>query len=156
MPGPLRPSMPALLILTLLAAGISGCASNRSDRRDDLAPLDSMPPAVREAPAAVQEAYRFAAARPDLLQQVPCYCGCDAIGHTSNDACFFADDGAGGRSFDAHALGCSICVDIARDVQRMNRQGLEIAEIRAAIDDTYARYGPSNQPLPPVGAGSGQ
>lgn len=146
---------PVLPALTLLAVSLSGCAPGGAAAEADLAPLDGMPHAVLQAPAAVQQAYRFAAARPDLLESVPCYCGCDAIGHASNYACFFSDDGAGGRAFDAHALGCSICVDIARDVLRMSRQGMQIGEIRGVIDSTYARFGPSNQPDDPSLGGTG-
>jgi hypothetical protein len=48
--------------------------------------------------------------------------------------------------FDQHALGCSICVDIAQDVMKMTRDGKTPKEIRAAIDQTYSQYGPSNMP----------
>jgi len=53
-----------------------------------LAPLESFPQAVREAPGEVQEAYRFAVANPELLQVIPCYCGCAALGHRSNYDCY--------------------------------------------------------------------
>jgi ferredoxin len=50
--------------------------------------------------------------------------------------------------FDQHALGCSICVDIAQDVITMDKDGKTPKEIRTAIDQTYSQYGPSN--MPPV------
>ena len=53
-----------------------------------LAPTDSLPHAVREAPTEVQEAYRFAVANPELLKVIPCYCGCEMFQHRDNYACY--------------------------------------------------------------------
>ena len=47
---------------------------------------------------------------------------------------------------DSHALGCSICVDITLDAMRLLRDGRTVPEIKAYVDATYARYGPSNMP----------
>jgi Protein of unknown function with PCYCGC motif len=47
-------------------------------------------------------------------------------------------------TFDSHALGCSICVDITQDAMRLLRQGKSVQDIRAYVDQTYSRYGPSN------------
>jgi hypothetical protein len=41
-----------------------------------------------KASAEVQEAYRYALAHPDVLQYVPCFCGCGAQGHQSNKDCY--------------------------------------------------------------------
>jgi hypothetical protein len=54
-------------------------------------PVDSLPTAVREAPADVQEAYRFAVANPELLKVIPCYCGCEVFQHRDNYACYVDD-----------------------------------------------------------------
>jgi len=53
-----------------------------------LAPADSLPQAVLEAPTEVQEAYRFAVANPELLKVIPCYCGCEMFQHRDNYACY--------------------------------------------------------------------
>jgi len=112
-----------------------------------MAPMSDMPAEVRAAPASVQEAYRFAAANPDIMQQIPCYCGCGAMGHTSNYDCYIvAVDGDGQITFDTHALGCGICVDITQDVMRLLSEGKSVPEIRAYIDQTYSQYGSSNMP----------
>jgi hypothetical protein len=112
-----------------------------------MAPLAAIPPYAQTAPVAVQQAYQFAVANPDVLQQVPCYCGCGAMGHTSNYSCYVSGvDANGATVFDGHALGCSICVDITQDVMRLLRQGQSVPDIRAYVDGTYAQYGPSNMP----------
>jgi hypothetical protein len=141
----------ALAVLLLPAAGLAGCSTGNgvSQEREagtlHMASLDDMPAEVQKAPVAVQQGYQFAVANPELLQQIPCYCGCGAVGHTSNYACYVKEVGEDGAiTFDSHSLGCSICVDITQDVMRMVREGKPAPEIRAAIDATYAQYGPSN------------
>ena len=106
-----------------------------------------MPEEVEAAPPVVREAYVFAAAHPEVLTQIPCYCGCGAIGHTSNYACYVSGVEADGAiAYDLHAVDCSICVDITRDTMRMLDQGLGVAHVRAQIDATYSAFGPSNMP----------
>ena len=112
--------------------------------------MAQMPDEVKSAPQVVQQAYQFAAANPDIMQHVPCYCGCGAAGHSSNEACYIDEVKPSGEIvYDQHALGCSICVDITQDVMKMTREGKSIQEIRAAIDQAYSQYGPSN--MPPAG-----
>jgi hypothetical protein len=136
--------------LALIAAAVSGCAGRQAHATETsgaMAPMSMMPVEVRDAPVVVQQAYQYAAANADILSQIPCYCGCGAMGHTSNYACYVAGtDADGGLRFDLHALGCSICVDITQDVMRMRAQELDVGAIREAIDTTYSRYGPSNMP----------
>lgn len=139
----------SLIILGGLTAGCGRSAVHEAGREPAMAPLADMPAAVQDAPLPVRQAYQFAAANPDVLQHIPCYCGCGTLGHTSNYACYVAGVNAdGSNQFDAHALGCSICVDITQDTMRLLRQGQSVLDIRAYIDTTYSRYGPSNMPQP--------
>jgi len=109
--------------------------------------MDQMPTDVQSAPVTVQTAYQFAVANPDVMKDIPCYCGCGDIGHTSNYDCYVSNvDGSGTITFDNHALGCSICVDITQDVMRMLKDGKSPQDARAYVDATYAKYGPSNIP----------
>jgi hypothetical protein len=142
-----------LLIFFLLAVLLSACAgaTDKSETATvaglQLAPLAGMPAEVLSAPAQVQQAYQFAAANPDVMQHIPCYCGCGDMGHTSNYACYIAGKNADGSlQYDTHALGCSICVDITLDAMRLLKEGQSVPEIKAYIDQTYAQYGPSNMP----------
>ncbi|MFN8386350.1 MAG: PCYCGC motif-containing (lipo)protein [Anaerolineales bacterium] len=137
-----------LIILALGGAALSACStSNSNESHLAMAPMDQMPMDVQSAPAAVREAYQFNAANPDIMQNIPCYCGCGDIGHTSNYDCYVSDVDASGKIiFDNHALGCSICVDITQDVMRMLQDGKTPQDARAYIDATYSKYGPSNIP----------
>jgi hypothetical protein len=137
-----------LILLSLasiiLLAALPACSAQSKVQLSMLA-SGQMPAEVRSAPASVQQAYRFASANPDTMKQIPCYCGCGAAGHTSNYNCYVQNVNASGTiSFDHHALGCSLCVDITQDVMRLQREGKSAAEIRLYVDNTYSKYGPSN------------
>ena len=136
----------ALLIGVLVIVSLPACSSQENVDLHMMS-MDQMPADVHAAPVTVQEAYQFSAANPDIMKDIPCYCGCGNIGHTSNYDCYVSSvDGKGNITFDNHALGCSICVDITQDVMRMLREGKNPQEARIYIDTTYSRYGPSNIP----------
>lgn len=130
-----------IILLLLLSVLVTAC-SGFSTSSIEMAPLAQMPKEVQESPISVQEAYRFAVANPNVLKQIPCYCGCGAIGHTSNYACYVKEVSLSGTiTFDTHALGCSICVDITQDVMRLQKNGRSLEEIQGIIDQTYSKYG---------------
>ena len=135
-----------LVILALAAASLPACSGEKASVYE-LAPISALPPEVRQAPVSVQESYRFAIANPDILEQIPCYCGCGAIGHQDNYMCYVAEVNSDGTIVvDNHALGCSLCVDITRDTMRLLDEGQSVPEIREYIDNTYSKYGSSNMP----------
>ena len=137
------------IIVVLLSTTISACSTSKSSDAHSLnmTSMDQMPVEVQSAPGTVQAAYQFASANPDVMKNIPCYCGCGNVGHTSNYSCYVsAVDDKGKFTFDNHALGCSICVDITQDVMRMLREGKSPQEARAYVDATYSKYGPSNIP----------
>lgn len=135
--------------LLMIFALLAGCSATSSADRPQptLASPDTLPAEVQSAPVTVRQAYQFALANADVLKQIPCYCGCGAMGHTSNYSCYVAAVGSDGAiEWDTHALGCSICVDITQDAMRLLQQGKSVAEIRAYVDRVYSQYGPSNLP----------
>jgi hypothetical protein len=139
----------ALFIIVLAPSLFTiGCAASPAHELK-MAPMSTLPHQMQNAPTRVREAYQFALANPDAVKNVPCYCGCGAMGHTSNYSCYLKEGkGDGTPVFDEHALGCSLCVDITQDVMRMTRDGRAPPEIRASILSTYSRFGPPNQPVP--------
>jgi hypothetical protein len=142
----------ATLIVMLLSSGVLSACSGKAASKSGadnlaMAPMAGMPADVKSAPTTVKQAYQFAVANPNVMKQIPCYCGCGAMGHTSNYSCYVQGvDEKGVVTFDNHALGCSICVDITQDTMRYMRQGKQVSEIKALIDQTYSQYGPSNIP----------
>jgi len=78
-------------------------------------------------------AYQVAKDIPEVLEQLPCFCGCmSSFGHKNNLFCFK----------DQHGSGCSICQDIAIDAKKMHDQGMRIAQIQDNIKAKYARFQP--------------
>ncbi len=99
-----------LTVLVTLVVGISGCGGQPTAApaasRVELAPESVLAPRVAAQPPLVREAYRFAVANPDVLAQLPCYCGCGNMGHTSNRDCFIQQINPDGSViFGDHALG---------------------------------------------------
>ena len=137
----------SLLFVTLaliLSGALTACTTG-TEPSLSMASMAEMPADVQSAPVSVQQAYQFAFANLDVMTQIPCYCGCGTMGHTSNYSCYVSSVNANGTiTYDAHALGCSICVDITQDAMRMLKDGKTVPEIRAYVDQTYAKYGPSN------------
>lgn len=136
-----------ILVFGLLITACSGPAIQKGSHKYEMAPISDMPMEVQSAPQVVQSAYQFAVANPEVLTQLPCYCGCRSMGHTSNYSCYVAGENPhGSLVFDNHALGCSICVDITVDAMRMLDEGQPLAEIRSYVDQTYSAFGLSNMP----------
>src|SRR5512134_285533 len=149
----IRRAMLFIFILSLVGGLMTGCgttaASTTTSADHDLkmAPMSEMPAEVQSAPVVTQQAYQFAVANPDIVQHIPCYCGCGAMGHTSNYSCYVESvDAAGEVKFDGHALGCSICVDITQDAMRLTKEGKSPQDIKTYVDRTYSRFGPTNMP----------
>ena len=53
----------------------------------------------------VRAAYAYAVRRGDVLQYMPCYCGCEKQGHRSNRDCFVKTKTAGLPKWDAMGYG---------------------------------------------------
>src|SRR5512133_1141003 len=96
-----------LLISLIALASLPACSTQSSDSNSHLnmTSMDQMPSEVPSAPVSVQQAYQFASANPDIMNNIPCYCGCGNVGHTSNYSCYVSSvDDKGKFTFDNHAL----------------------------------------------------
>ena len=134
-----------IMAAVLLGGALGGCRPSSPQTDLMMYPASKLPQGVQDSAQTVSEAYQFAVANPEIMEQIPCYCGCAPMGHTSNYACYVKEVKADGEIvYDDHALGCSICVDITQDVMQMLQEGQTVDEIRPIIDQTYSRYGPSN------------
>jgi hypothetical protein len=78
-----------LLVAALVLLGVAACSGGAQPAaKIELAPVSVLPPEVQQADPKVREAYQFAVANQDYLSNFPCYCGCGAMGHTSNLDCY--------------------------------------------------------------------
>ena len=94
--------------------------------------------------------YAYAATHREVLEKIPCYCGCARDGHRSNLNCFvssFRQDGT--PIWTDHSFSCPMCVHIAREVMLMMSQGLSINRVRLEIDTHYRDQGTPTD-TPPV------
>lgn len=140
----------AVLSLLLVGSLILAACGGSDGSANDTANTAMLPDWARSAPPRVREAYEYAVANPDELAKYPCYCGCGSMGHTSNLSCYVQDIAQDGTiTFDNHANGCGICVDITQDVMRLKAEGQSSPQVRAYIDGQYSPFGPgTNTPLP--------
>jgi hypothetical protein len=64
-----------------------------------------LPSFARQAGPKVQEAYRYAVDHAEILQYIPCFCGCKNIGHRHNGECYVAERLPEGRiTFTNHGV----------------------------------------------------
>lgn len=78
-----------------------------------------------------RDAYEAAREVPEVLAQLPCYCGCmSGFGHRNNLDCFH----------DNHGVECTMCQEIAIDARGMYKSGFDITRIREKIKDKYGKY----------------
>lgn len=74
-------------------------------------------------------AYQVAMEIPEILAQLPCFCGCmESLGHKSNLDCFA----------DEHGGDCDLCQSIALDAKEMHAKGISVSQIRDNIRTTYS------------------
>ena len=94
--------------------------------------------------------YAYAAVNPEILNQIPCYCGCARLGHRSNLECYIRGRTADGRPiWDDHTFTCPMCADITREVALMMQSGSTVGAARQAIEAVYgARYGAGTATAP--------
>jgi hypothetical protein len=75
-------------------------------------------------------AYQAAKEIPEILNQLPCFCGCmQNFGHKSNLYCFR----------DNHGVECSMCQDIALDALQMHKSGMTFDRIRQHVQTKFGR-----------------
>ena len=76
----------------------------RRRRMVQIAPdLPPLPPGINASarpPEVTKAVYEFAARHPEVLKYMPCFCGCERMGHKGNDDCFVAGRDAQGKVTD--------------------------------------------------------
>ena len=112
-------------------------------------------PNVAPRPAnVITDAYEFAGRRPDVVEFVPCFCGCESAGHRANAHCFVRARNADGTvaEWEPHGLGCAVCIDVAIDAARLTASGASVSDVRDAVEAKYAPRFPRMTPTPHVPA----
>jgi hypothetical protein len=141
-----------MLSLSLL---VSACSSNEAaenkhhhstkyttssgDIRETTKSIDHLPTFLSQYEEDMAVLYQQAAKHKELLENIPCYCGCgEAAGHKNNYDCFVYENKKDGSVvWDDHATKCGVCLDIAAEAISEYEQGKSIKEIRKMIDEKY-------------------
>ncbi len=98
----------------------------------------------------VTAAFEFAAEHPEVLSYVPCFCGCERMGHRGNEDCFVKARAANGDvvEWEEHGLECAVCIDVATRSRQMHASGASVRDIRTAIEKEFAPTSPLMTPTP--------
>ncbi|PAQ13424.1 hypothetical protein CD798_15135 [Bacillaceae bacterium SAOS 7] len=108
------------------------------DLQEETASVDEMPNFLQDKDDQMKTIYLAAAKNPEVLESMPCYCGCgDSAGHKSNLNCFVADINEEKVVWDDHGTRCGVCLEIAAESVLMHKQGKSLKDIRDYIDDKY-------------------
>jgi predicted DsbA family dithiol-disulfide isomerase len=100
-------AQPYAIIAASIDAALDAAVAERTQvgAEIELAAASALVPDLQDLPQHVQTAYRFALANPDVLEVIPCYCGCNQIGHRNNRMCYVESETADGQIvFDGHAV----------------------------------------------------
>jgi len=148
-------------MLLLSAAFLTGCTETalmdnqkklpNGDLQETTASLTEIPSFLKTTTASIKTAYDVASQNLDILQQIPCYCGCKEDGHKNNAQCFINRTESDGRIvWDDHGKRCETCMTIAVTAADLKKQGKTPLEIRKAIDDKYSKafHKPTDTPMP--------
>ncbi|HSG87357.1 MAG TPA: PCYCGC motif-containing (lipo)protein [Candidatus Limnocylindrales bacterium] len=136
---------------TAHASMTPGEAAGEVPTPDEVAAAWAMrPDYVAQSNQATQAAYAFAIARPDVIEWLPCYCGCGAMGHASNLDCFIKPTDGAPVVFEEHGSYCGVCVETALMAQDMLAKGATLIQMRAAVDMEFGDLAPGTPTdLPP-------
>ncbi|HEY9245380.1 MAG TPA: PCYCGC motif-containing (lipo)protein [Candidatus Methanoperedens sp.] len=135
--------------------GKKGMGTDTAPVRDDYVPIlaprkaDKLPDYVLTN-AMTLAAYKYATEHPEVLEQIPCYCGCGQHGSEASEGrphrflrdCFINDKG----EYDNHASFCDVCIGEALKAQKALPDG--IPKAAAAVQGTTAPVQVTTAPQP--------
>jgi len=120
-------------------ASHEGHTQASGDIQEETASADVLPSFLDDKQENIRLVYQLAGQSTEVLEWMPCYCGCgESVGHKSNLNCFIQDKREDGSIvWDDHGTRCLVCLEIAVQSAQMHKEGKSLKEIRQVIDDTY-------------------
>ena len=129
----------------IILIGIFWIGPNLINNGEDTENYDDLNlPSYAYTNAPTLKAYGYAIENPEVIEKIPCYCGCEEIGHTSLLSCYISDDGV----YSSHASNCDICVGEVIRIKELYESGMYISDIKEIIDKEYSQYGEGNGGVP--------
>jgi hypothetical protein len=119
-------------------------------KQKDFPPIPFRGYAPPRPAAVVTAAFQWAAEHPEIASYVPCFCGCQMMGHRGNDQCFVhaRNDKGDVVEWEEHGVDCAICIDVATRSRQMYAAGASARDIRAAIEKEFTPTAQTMTPTP--------
>lgn len=127
-------------------AQVASAAKNAAFGPHKQATLPPIPFAGYEPPygrAIATQAFVFAAEHPEVAGYVPCFCGCQSMGHNGNADCFVKTRATNGdvTEWEPHGVECAVCIEVATRSRQMQASGAGVASIRSTVEREFtSRY----------------
>ncbi|MBE4910136.1 hypothetical protein IMZ08_19035 [Bacillus luteolus] len=152
-----------LFILLLSACSNKEASHNEHDQkvpmqigdiREETSSAAEIPSFLGDKSEELVTIYTAAANHQELLEQIPCYCGCgDSVGHRDSYDCFVHQNNADGSIvWDDHGTKCGVCLEIAAISMIEYQEGKSVEEIRDLIDEKYKEGFANPTPTPKPGS----
>jgi hypothetical protein len=124
----------------------------QGDLRETTSSEQELPAFLEDKSEEITLIYSSAAQHKEVLEHIPCYCGCGtSAGHKSSYQCFVHDEHEDGSiEWDDHGTRCGVCLEIAATSVIEYQNGKSIKEIRDMIDEAYKEgySNPTPTPMP--------
>ncbi|RXZ02156.1 PCYCGC motif-containing (lipo)protein [Fictibacillus sp. S7] len=127
-------------------------STGAGDIREETGKVDVLPTFLTDKPKEIQVIYQAAAKNKELLEKIPCYCGCgESVNHKNNYDCFVHENKNGGSIvWDDHGTKCDVCLQIAAQSMKDFNEGMSLKEIRKKIDNLYQEGYAKPTPTPKI------
>jgi hypothetical protein len=145
-----------LVVVAMAPSVLSQQSARKPPPQDGLPPLHLPaidPRLLPRPPEVIRTAFRFAAEHPEVLRYMPCFCGCNEMGHRSSEDCFVKSRAKNGTvtAWNEHGIACAMCIAVAERAKTMCDAGASLSDVRADIEKRYGHITGlrTNTPLPP-------
>jgi Protein of unknown function with PCYCGC motif len=122
------------------------------DIQELTASMEELPGFLDKQPDEIAAIYAEVPKYKDLLESMPCFCGCgESAGHKDNYDCFVSENKEDGKMvWDDHGTKCGTCLEIAAISMSASADGKTPVEIRNMIDEKYKEgfAEPTPTPMP--------
>ncbi|MFF5399696.1 PCYCGC motif-containing (lipo)protein [Peribacillus butanolivorans] len=122
------------------------------DLQEETKSKEIVPEFLSEKPEEMKTIYLAVAQNQELLEKIPCYCGCgEEANHKNNYDCFIHENKKSGEVvWDDHGTRCGVCLEIAAQSILDLRDGMTIKDIRTKVDEKYKSGYAKPTPTPEV------
>ena len=154
--------LPLAALLAILAVSAMAQSASSQQSKSTASSQGNLPvlhlPAIDprllpRPPEVIQAVYRYAAEHPEVLRYVPCFCGCNEIGHRSSEDCFVKSRSKNGTvtEWNEHGIACAMCIAVVERAKTMCESGASLRAVRADIEKRYGHITGlrTETPLPP-------